>query len=449
MSGKAWLTFLNSSSLTEKAIREEFSEFGQVTECDGAVGSNGWVMVAFKTRAVAKAALDRLRTRDSGGGLGDTLRFLDGADEEDVEMKSEESSSFPQPVPADKADGLKSKLAENGVTGHTAVKKDLKEIAMGGLTHFTKVNQKILEMVSLNNTLLVERVREVEEKSGRELSEKDDQIKRLQNLLVGKDDQIKKLTSKLSTSVEFEEKASKFFGENEDFHKKRLEDLTKANKELKDKLSESENRRMENLLEEADSTKIRETVTSLASITEDIQSKTEQVWAVVQGMDSAGLPGPASDGEKSREPASSTMGLLHNKVDKMIRLMVETSENQKKMNKVLQDLLKSGFNKTEQTAVTSVPEKEEREKEKDRDKEREREDRDERDRKRKRRDRDRSREKEEREGSRDKRSKSPDAGSDSVTSGPQQVNESIINLQIFLIDISLRSTQNTRNSSGG
>ena len=102
--------------------------------------------------------------------------------------------------------------------------------------------------------------------------------------------------------------------------------------------------------------------------------------------------------EKSREPASSTMGLLHNKVDKMIRLMVETSENQKKMNKVLQDLLKSGFNKTEQTVVASVPEKEEREKDKDRDKdkEREREDRDERDRKRKRRDRDRSREKGER-----------------------------------------------------
>ena len=30
---------------------------------------------------------------------------------------------------------------------------------------------------------------------------------------------------------------------------------------------------------------IREAVTGLASITEDIQSKTEQVWAVVQGMD--------------------------------------------------------------------------------------------------------------------------------------------------------------------
>ena len=42
------------------------------------------------------------------------------------------------------------------------------------------------------------------------------------------------------------------------------------------------------------------------------------------------------NGDKSRDAVagSSTMGLLHNKVDKMIRLMVETSENQKKMNKV-------------------------------------------------------------------------------------------------------------------
>ena len=30
---------------------------------------------------------------------------------------------------------------------------------------------------------------------------------------------------------------------------------------------------------------LRETVTGLATITEDIQSKTEQVWAVVQGME--------------------------------------------------------------------------------------------------------------------------------------------------------------------
>ena len=34
---------------------------------------------------------------------------------------------------------------------------------------------------------------------------------------------------------------------------------------------------MENLLEETDTSKIREAVTGLTSITEDIQSKTEQV----------------------------------------------------------------------------------------------------------------------------------------------------------------------------
>ena len=41
------------------------------------------------------------------------------------------------------------------------------------------------------------------------------------------------------------------------------------------------------------------------------------------------------------------------------RLMVETSENQKKMNKVLQDLLKSSFTKAE-TGAVSVPEEKER-----------------------------------------------------------------------------------------
>ena len=105
-----------------------------------------------------------------------------------------------------------------------------------------------------------------------------------------------------------------------------------------------------------------------------------------------------------------------------VRLMVETSENQKKMNKVLQDLLKSGFNKAE-TGVVSVTEEKEKEKERDRDRERERDrDREERDdRKRKRRDRDRSREREESSGSRDKRSKTPDAGLDSLSAGTHQV----------------------------
>ena len=40
--------------------------------------------------------------------------------------------------------------------------------------------------------------------------------------------------------------------------------------------------------------------------------------------------------------AGSTAALLHNKVDKVIRVIAETSENQKKMNRVLQDLIKFG-----------------------------------------------------------------------------------------------------------
>ena len=56
-----------------------------------------------------------------------------------------------------------------------------------------------------------------------------------------------------------------------------MEEVNKANRELTAKLGESESRRMENLLEEADTSKIREAVTGITFITEDIQSKTEQV----------------------------------------------------------------------------------------------------------------------------------------------------------------------------
>ena len=153
----------------------------------------------------------------------------------------------------------------------------MKEAAKGGLTQFTKMNSKILEIVSQNNVLLLERVRDMEEGCQKQVKEKDEQIKRLQNLLSNKDDQMKKLTGKIEAGTDFDEKAKKFFGDNEDFYKKKVEEVNKANKELAAKLGESESRRMENLLEEADTTKIREAVTGLTSITEDIQSKTEQV----------------------------------------------------------------------------------------------------------------------------------------------------------------------------
>ena len=58
----------------------------------------------------------------------------------------------------------------------------------------------------------------------------------------------------------------------------------------------------------------------------------------------------AGSGGGAAGTVSSTVGLLHNKVDKMVRLMVETGENQKKMNKVLQDLLKVSSLKTDVVA---------------------------------------------------------------------------------------------------
>ena len=82
--------------------------------------------------------------------------------------------------------------------------KEMKEASVGGLSQFTLMNKKILEIVSQNNCLLLERVREVEEGCGKQLKEKDEQIKRLQNLLTSKDEHLKKLTGKLNASSDFE-----------------------------------------------------------------------------------------------------------------------------------------------------------------------------------------------------------------------------------------------------
>jgi len=405
MSDKTWLTFMNSSCMTEAEIKSEFSEFGEVLECDGAIGGDGWVMVALGSQEKAKLAVSTLKERKSSK-VGSSITLMDDmvsqedGDEEDSknpetvakDVKSEKSptkaaSAKPQSV------NVNTKIVESS---SELLSKEMKEASVGGLSQFTLMNKKILEIVSQNNCLLLERVREVEEGCGKQLKEKDEQIKRLQNLLTSKDEHLKKLTGKLNASSDFEEKAKKFFGENEDFYKKKVEDVTKANKELTAKLGESEARRMENLLEEADTSKIREAVTGLASITEDIQSKTEQVWAVVQGMD-GGQVSISADGDKTRDVManSSTVGLLHNKVDKMIRLMVETSENQKKMNKVLQDLLKSGFVKNENSSTNGGEETH-----------------GENDKKRKRKERDRSRDRESEPVSKDKRSRSPDSSID-------------------------------------
>ena len=97
----------------------------------------------------------------------------------------------------------------------------------GGLTQFTKMNSKILEVVSQNNVMLLEKVRDMEEGCQKQLKEKEEQIKRLQNLLGNKDDQMKKITSRIEAGSEFDKKAKKFFSENEDFHKKRVEEVSK------------------------------------------------------------------------------------------------------------------------------------------------------------------------------------------------------------------------------
>jgi len=401
-----WLTFLNSSCLSEENIKNEFTEFGEVAECDGAIGGpeDGWVMVAMTSKKEAESALNALKD-NKGSKVGSTLQIINLGNAEQSEdnekIDNPKLEAFPKPVPAEKTDVVvrtkKVEPVEN--IDHDVLKKGIENIGIGGIAQFHQTNNKILEMVTGNNTLLLERLKEVEETCSKQLKDKDDQIKRLQNLLSNKDDHMRKLTNRLNSATDFEGKVKKFFGENEDFHKKKVAELTKANTELVSKLEESEARRMEKLLEEADSSKIRESVSGLSSIAEDIQSKTEQVWAVVQGLDSgAVLVGNGE--ERGKETVSSTVGLLHNKVDKMVRLMVETSENQKKMNKVLQDLLKVGIVKTEVSGSNAGEEAdgEKRKRKKERERSRERGD------------------------SRDKRSGSPDSSIEpSISSMPPQI----------------------------
>ena len=64
------------------------------------------------------------------------------------------------------------------------------------------------------------------------------------------------LTNKLNSLQECDNKAKKFFGENEDFFKKKATELTKVNQDLVRRLEESEKARMEKVLEENDSSKV-------------------------------------------------------------------------------------------------------------------------------------------------------------------------------------------------
>lgn len=81
-------------------------------------------------------------------------------------------------------------------------------------------------------------------------------FRRLQNLLNNHEENTRKLTNRLNANQEFETKVKKFFGENEDYHKKKVTELTKLNQDLVQRLEESEKARMEKVLEESDSSKV-------------------------------------------------------------------------------------------------------------------------------------------------------------------------------------------------
>merc|ERR1719154_296219 len=86
-----WLTFLNSSCLDEETIRAEFVPFGEVAECDGAIGGpeDGWVMVAMVLRKEAETAMETLKGKKESK-VGTTLQMINlgGAEEEGMDIEA-------------------------------------------------------------------------------------------------------------------------------------------------------------------------------------------------------------------------------------------------------------------------------------------------------------------------------------------------------------------------
>ena len=70
------------------------------------------------------------------------------------------------------------------------------------------------------------------------------------------------LTNKLTANQDLDAKVKKFFGENEDFHKKKVIELTRVNQDMVKRVEESEKSKMERILEESDSSKVRRTMIS-------------------------------------------------------------------------------------------------------------------------------------------------------------------------------------------
>ena len=65
--------------------------------------------------------------------------------------------------------------------------------------------------------MLLEKVRDMEKGCQKKLKEKDEQIKRLQNLLGNKDDQMKKITSRIEAGSEFDRRPKSFLAKMRTF----------------------------------------------------------------------------------------------------------------------------------------------------------------------------------------------------------------------------------------
>ncbi len=96
-----------------------------------------------------------------------------------------------------------------------------------------------------------------------------------------------------------EAKVKSFFGENEEFYKKKAQELTKQNQDLSKKLAESEKSRFERVLEESDTSRVKAEVEKLTGLSDNILSKTEQVFAVVQGLDMGSIVRSDGKGKSS------------------------------------------------------------------------------------------------------------------------------------------------------
>jgi len=370
-----WLQFTNRNSLSEERIRSLFEKYGGIKECDGAVNgpSDGWVMISMDTMDKASSAIKGMR--ESGNPIGETLSLINPGSVENGMGGSESEANLAenvkivtkrpsQPRDHDKFENPNSFVGSNDLLSSS----DIGDV--GGMKNLTAMYSKILEITSHNNNLLISGMRETVEDCNRQLKEKDDQIRRLQNILTNHEENIRKLTNKLSSNQDLEAKVKSFFGENEEFYKKKAHELTKQNQDLSKKLAESEKSRFERVLEESDTSRVKAEVEKLTGLSDNILSKTEQVFAVVQGMDMGGVVRSDGKGELKMDSMSGNTALLHNKIDKSIRILAETSENQKKMNKVLQDLIKYTGLMRQDSDIIEVEDKKKKKKDKERDRSR-------------------------------------------------------------------------------